>query len=222
MSERGIMFLVVAALFVGAFLFPYENNDTSYSRPTKPPAGQKQSANPAAETAGPHAVDLPGVNAANDSSGASGSPMNQSVHSPSPEETVRQVATAQGQSLSQREGFPDGQWLEGTWVQVMDDTLAPADPASITFHVDGSFAEHLLFSGGELGSTKLDQPRADIAGKYRLAGLTLTVTRTDRAARDDPALARPMRYTACPLTGENARGLPIRLFIDGKVLKYRD
>ena len=216
------MFLVVAALFVGAFLFPYENNDTAYSRPTKPPPGQKQSANPAAETAGPHAVDLPGVNNANGSSGATGSPMNQSVRPPSPEETVRQVVTAQGQSLSQREGFAEGQWLEGTWVQVMDDTLDPTDPASITFHVDGSFTEHVLFSDGEISPTKTDQPRADIAGKYRLAGLTLSVTRTDRAARDDPASARPSRYTACPLTGENARGLPIRLFIDGKVLKYRD
>lgn len=224
MSERGIMILVVAVLFVGAFLFPYENDDSSYTRPSKPTIPQKPTVGQVADAAGPHQADVPG---STELKMPGGPAMIAAPHRPDSQSIIRQVVLAHGQIPSQRDGFTEGQWLQGTWMQVTDDSTsvseksATADPASISFHVDGSFTEHMLLSERDV-PPNVDRPRADFEGKYRLTRFTLTVTRTDRAVEDEPALARKADYIACPLAGENARGLPICLFIDGKVLKYRD
>lgn len=227
MSERGIMILVVAVLFVGAFLFPYENNDSSYTRPPKPTVPQKPAVGQTADAAGPHQVDVPGSTEVKMTGGLLGPGINAATHRPEPEVILRQVVVAEGQAPSQRDGFPEGQWLEGTWMQISDDPASAspknitADPASITFHVDGSFTEHMLLSVADVAPNP-DKPRADFEGKYRLQRFTLSITRTDRAVDDEPSSVRKASYIACPIAGENTRGLPIRLFIDGKVLKYRD
>lgn len=227
MSERGIIFLVVAALFIGAFLFPYENDDSSYFRSSKPTPPQKPIAGQVLDAGGPHLVDNPNSVDGKFPGGSRGPALNGAARAQDQEAAMRQVVVVQGQIPSQRDGFPDGQWLKGTWVLVTENLKsdspkeASTDLPSITFNVDGTFTEHMLLSQGNESPTA-DKPRPDFEGKYRLQQFTLSITRTDAAAEDDEALSRRVNYVACPLAGENAQGLPIRLFISGKVLQYQN
>ncbi len=227
MSERGIIFLVVAALFIGAFLFPYENDDSSYFRSSKTTPPPKPIPGQVLDAAGPHSVDNPNSVDGKFPGGHKGLALNGAARAQDQEAAMRQVVVVQGQIPSQREGFPDGQWLNGTWVLVTEN-LKPNAPnkastelPSITFHVDGTFTEHMLLSQGDESPTA-DKPRPNFEGKYRLQRFTLSIMRTDAAAEDNEVLSRRVNYVACPLAGENAQGLPIRLFISGKVLQYQN
>jgi hypothetical protein len=49
----------------------------------------------------------------------------------------------------------------------------------------------------------------------------MSIIRTDAEARTDATASRKLDYVICPLGGEDADGMPVRIYVDGKVLKLK-
>lgn len=234
------MFVVVAALLAGAFFFPYESDDDYYAKHQKKPPAKQADAKQQPDN--PREVDAKGSAAeaqlavsdltANHSNGGGGS---RDLIDPGAAAPIdEQIRLAEKQVASQNGGFGDDERLDGTWVQIFDakavtraggatpstqpSVTTPANPATLTLHADGTFSEHLLLS---MDDELIAADRANFTGRYALQGFTLSVIRTDAAARQAATGTRKLDYVICPLGTESANGLPARLFVDGKVLKYQ-
>lgn len=234
------MFAVVAALLAGAFFFPYESDDDYYAKhQKKPPAkqadGKQQPDNPreveAKGSAAEAQLALADLTGSHSNSGNPRQLIDPGAAAPIEE----QIRLAEKQVASQNGGFGDDERLEGTWVQIFDakevtkagggpapstqpSVTTPANPATLTLHADGTFSEHLLLS---VDDEPIAADRANFTGRYALQGYTLSVIRTDAAARQAATGTRKLDYVVCPLGTDSANGLPARLFVDGKVLKYQ-
>jgi hypothetical protein len=233
MSERGIIFLVVAALLAVAFFFPYESSDDEYYRTHgKKPLVQKGQS----ETDGPRRSEGKGIGdprlvyeeAPRDAKPAAepGEPGARAAddHDPIvPDFTPLgdQISIAKEQINRHRGGFIEGKRLEGKYLQMTADSttlpsIAVGSAAYIIFHQDGMFTEHsaLSFPSSDGSSSRTPD---DLSGHYVLKGYVFTIDQLTPSVGAEPH----HDFSICPLGGENEQGMPGRLYIDGKVFRYQ-
>jgi hypothetical protein len=235
MSERRIIIVIVIALFAGAWFFGYDNGGG--------PGGGGGGANPSGGGSPSTAAPLIDVGSPSLPHGAI-APAPGAAANP----VARTPADAGSADSTAHGGFAEGRRPSGTWLLVPDaalnatttiatsttttnTTAAPAsinpttaptsDLPRITFRPDGTFTEHLLLSTDGL-PLRPGLRRPDLTGRYALHGYTLAVVRDDdEYTALDPRAPRNFDYTISPLFGENDKGMPVRLYIDGHVLEYQ-
>ena len=234
MSERGIIFLVVVALLAVAFFFPYESSDDEYYRTHD----KKQAAvvqKPPGETDNPHhaegkgmgesrlVVDDPIINAkpAEFTEPGARAADEQAAILPDFAPLIEQIDNAKEQVARHRGGFAKGRRLEGKYVQMIQNpatlpSIAVDSTSYIIFHQDGTFAEHSALSFLASDGFSSHTPH-DLSGHYYLKGYVFTIDQLTPLVDAEP----DHDFSICPLGGENGKGMPKRLSIDGKVFSYQ-
>jgi hypothetical protein len=235
MSERSIIICVVIALLAVAFFFPYESSDDEYYRSH----GKKQTVQKVSDADALHhndgkgmgdshviTDDLPtetkAVSIIEGAETGSRAAVEKETIIADSAPLVAQINVAKQEVSRNQGGFAQGTHVEGKYVQIDPEsatrpTLPPAASAPyISFHLDGSFEEHAALSFTS-SSSGVSQSVTDVAGHYYLKGYVLTLDQITPGFKPE----EHFMFSICSLGGQNDRGVPKRIYLEGNVFRLQ-